>query len=78
MVWLQVFATTVVCGEIIADVIKSKHQDEQYQTDCDSCVFLKQKTRWSWDEFKYHCKKHYGFDKPPIFCADYQKRNEEK
>jgi len=40
MVWLQILATVVVCGAIIADVAKSRHRDEQCQTDCNSCALL--------------------------------------
>lgn len=77
MIWLQILATAVVCGAIIADAAKSKHRDEQYKTDCNSCALLERRTRRSWNEFEYHCEKYYGFDKPPIFCADYRKRSEE-
>ena len=78
MVWLQIFATVVVCGAIIADVAKSEHWNEQCKTDCNSCAFLKRRDHRSWSEFEYHCEKYNGFDKPPIFCADYRKRSEEK
>lgn len=78
MAWLQVFATIVVCGAIIADVVKNKHNNKQYHTDCNSCVYLKQRTCPSLTIFEYHCEKYHGFDKPPIFCADYKKRNEEE
>lgn len=77
MVWLQILATVVVCGAIIADVAKSEHRDEQCQADCNSCAHLRHKEHWSLCGYKYHCK--YGvFDKPPIFCADYRKRNKEE
>ena len=78
MVWLQILATVVVCGAIIADVAKSEHRNEQCQTDCNSCAFLKQKKHRSLDEYAYRCENHGGFDKPPIFCADYRKRSEEE
>lgn len=75
MVWLQIFATVVVCGAIIADVAKNNHQNNKYKTDCNSCAFLVRKDRWRLGEYKYHCREHGGFDKPPIFCADYRKRS---
>ena len=78
MVWLQIFATVVVCGAIIADVAKSEHWNEQCKTDCNSCAFLKRRDHRSWSEFEYHCETYHGFDKPPIFCAAYRKRSEEK
>ncbi len=77
MIWLQILTTVVVCGAIITDVIKNKH-NKQYQTDCNSCVFLKQRTCPSLTTFEYRCAKYHGFDKPPIFCADYKKRSEEE
>lgn len=75
MVWLQIFATVIVCGAIIADVAKNERRDEQCKTDCNSCAFLVRKNRWRLGEYKYHCREHGGFDKPPIFCGDYRKRN---
>lgn len=79
MVWLQILATVVVCGAIIADVVKNEHRDEQGKTDCNSCAFLKQKKKpQNCDEYKYHCSKYGRFDKPPIFCADYRKRSDEE
>ena len=78
MVWLQILATVVVCGAIIADVAKSEHRDEQCQTDCNSFALLKRKKRWNWGEYKYHCMEYGSFDKPPIFCADYRKRSKEE
>ena len=78
MVWLQILATVVVCGAIIADVAKSRHRDEQCKTDCNSCALLKRKKRWNWGEYKYHCREYGSFDKPPIFCADYRKRSKEE
>lgn len=78
MVWLQILATVVVCGAIIADVAKNNHQNDKYKTDCNSCALLRQKNRWSSSNFNYCCREHGGFDKPPIFCADYRKRSEEE
>ena len=78
MVWLQILATTIVCGAIISDVIKNNRQDDKYKTDCNYCAFLIRKNRWRLGEYKYHCMKHGGFDKQPIFCSDYKKRSEEK
>lgn len=78
MVWLQILATVVACGAIIADVAKSEHRDEQCKTDCNSCALLKRKKHWNWGEYKYHCSEYGSFDKPPIFCADYRKRSKEK
>jgi len=77
MIWLQIVTTVVVCGAIITDVVKNNHQDDKCKTDCDSCAFLRQKNR-RFGEYKYRCREHGGFDKPPLFCADYKKRNEEK
>ena len=78
MVWLQILATTIVCGAIIADVVKNNRQDDKYKTDCNACAFLERKKHWNLDEYKYLCRKHGSFDKPPIICADYKKRSEEK
>lgn len=78
MVWLQILATVVVCGAIIADVAKSEHRDEQCQTGCNSCALLKQKEHWSLCGYKYLCSKYGSFDKPPIFCTDYRKRSDEE
>lgn len=78
MVWLQILATVVVCGAIIADVAKSEHRDEQHKTDCNSCALLKRKKRWSLGDYKYRCRENGGFDKMPIFCADYRKRSEKE
>ncbi|MBR6253170.1 MAG: hypothetical protein IKR04_04980 [Clostridia bacterium] len=78
MVWLQIVATAIVCGAIIVDVAKNNHQDNNYKTDCNFCALLERKNHGGLSEFKYICKEHGGFDKPPIFCADYKKRNEEK
>ena len=77
MIWLQIVATVVVCGAVIADAVKNNYQDDKCnKTDCNFCAFLKQKNRWSSGLFNYYCKEHGGFDKSPIFCADYRKRNE--
>lgn len=76
MVWLQILATVVVCGAIIADVAKNNH--DKYKTDCNSCALLVRKNRWCLGEYKYRCRECGGFDKPPIFCADYRKRSEEE
>ena len=78
MVWLQIFATIIVCSAIVADVAKNNHQDDKYKTDCNSCALLKRKNHWRFGEYKYRCREHGSFDKPPIFCADYKKRSEEK
>ena len=78
MVWLQILATTIVCGAIISDVVKNNRQDDKYKTDCNSCAFMVRKNRWRLGEYKYHCRKYGGFDKPPIFCANHRKRSEEK
>lgn len=78
MVWLQILATTIVCGAIISDVVKNNRQDNKYKTDCNFCAFLIRKNRWRLGEYKYHCMEHGGFDKQPIFCSDYKKRSEGK
>ena len=74
MIWLQILATTIVCGAIITDVVKNNYQDNEYKTDCNSCAFLERKKHWNLNEYKYLCRKHGGFDKPPIICADYKKK----
>ena len=78
MVWLQILATVVVCGAIIADVAKNNSRDDQCKIDCESCDHLIQKNRKSLDRFRYYCAKHRCFDKAPLFCTDYRKRSEEE
>ena len=44
---------------------------------CDSCKALRQKhSPFSLEHFRYSCGRHGGFDRPPLFCNDYQKRED--
>lgn len=85
MGWLQIVISAIICGiiildvvTIVADVVQNNRQNNKYKTDCNSCALLEWKKYWGFGEYKYHCREHGSFNKPPIFCADCKKRSEEK
>lgn len=43
---------------------------------CDTCKWLNFKFRRGSGVYRYRCGVQGGFDKPPLYCKDYERRDE--